>query len=211
MRQAMSDAPEYWSRAKRKLAKTDPVFKRLIAAYPDEHLSSRRQLFQSLCQAIVGQQISVAAASSIWARLRKAAGGRINPTRILALDYETLRGCGLSGRKAEYLTGVAETFRGAYRGLRWYEMDDEEIIDRLVALRGIGPWTANMVLIFTFLRPDVLPLLDIGLVRAVERHWNGGEPLARSEIEQLGEAWRPYRTVATWYLWRSIDDEAVAY
>lgn len=211
MRLAMSDAPEYWSRAKRQLAKTDPVFKRLIAAHPDEHLSSRRQLFQSLAQAIVGQQISVAAAASIWARVRKATGGRINPTRVLALDHDALRGCGLSGRKAEYLAGAAETFRGEYRGLRWYEMEDEEIIERLVALRGIGPWTANMVLIFTFLRPDVLPLLDIGLVRAVERHWNGGEPMTRSEIEQLGEAWRPYRTVATWYLWRSIDDEAVAY
>jgi len=207
----MSDAPEYWSRAKRELSAADPVFKQLIAAYPDEHLRSRRQLFQSLAQAIVGQQISVAAASSIWGRLRKEVDGRINPTRILALDHDTLRGCGLSGRKAEYLAGVAETFRGDYRGLRWYEMDDTEIIDRLVALRGIGPWTANMVLIFTFLRPDVFPLLDIGLVRAVERHWNDGEPLARSEIQAMGEAWRPYRTVATWYLWRAIDDEPVAY
>lgn len=203
--------PDYWDKAKRVLSRRDPVLRRLIKEYPGETLKSDDQLFRTLANAIVGQQISVAAAESIWGRVKKALGGRVNPTRILALDMDTLRGCGLSGRKAEYMLGIAEAFSGEYRGLRWKEMDDEEIRERLIALRGIGPWTADMVLIFTFLRPDIFPLLDIGLVRSIEREWNGGESMTTEEMTAIGDAWRPYRTVATWYLWRSIDDEAVAY
>lgn len=202
---------DYWEKAKRSLARRDPVLRKLMKAYPDEALASRGDLFYSLVRSIVGQQISVAAADSIWARLRKAAGGRINAKRIRDLEVDAMRACGLSGRKVEYLHGIAETFSTTYRGLRWRDMEDDEIRERLIALRGIGPWTVDMVLIFTFLRPDIFPLLDIGLVRALERGWNGGQPMTTEAMEELGEVWRPWRSVATWYLWRSIDDEAVAY
>lgn len=203
--------PAYWDDAIRHLSACDPIFAQITATYPDEHLTSKKQLFRTLANAIVGQQISVAAAESIWKRVLTAVGGRMVPARVLAVSPEALRGCGLSVRKVEYLLGAAEAFAGPYKGLRWSRMDDMEIRKRLIDLRGIGPWTADMVLIFTFNRPDILPLLDIGVVRCIERHWNGGEAMDHASMEALAEAWRPFRSVATWYLWRELDAEPVAY
>lgn len=203
--------PDYWDDAKEALGAVDPILKQLIKTYPDEHLSSKRQLFRTLANAIVGQQISVAAAESIWKRFRTALGGRVTPPRILALDSQTMRACGLSGRKVEYLIGIAEKFSNEYKHLRWSRMTDAEIHQRLIALRGIGPWTVDMVMIFSFLRPDVLPLLDIGMVRSMEKHFNQGEALTHQEMLTIAEPWKPYRTVATWYLWRDIDPDPVAY
>jgi len=209
----MPARPEYWQAAKDHLSAADPVFARIIADYPgeDDHLTSKGQLFRTLANAIVGQQISVAAAESIWKRLRTALGGYVTPARVLGLDVSELRACGLSGRKVEYLQSTAEAFSGSYKNLRWAKMDDDTIREHLVALRGIGPWTADMVLIFTFNRPDILPLLDIGVIRCIERHWNAGKPMSIPEMKQLAEPWRPYRTAATWYLWRELDAEPVAY
>ena len=203
--------PNYWDEAKKHLSEADTVLARLIGACPDEHLRSQRHVFRTLANAIVGQQISVAAAESIWGRLKTAASGKITPDQILTLSPDDLRACGLSARKVEYLQSTAEAFAGPYRNLRWSRKSDDEIRQLLTDLRGIGPWTADMVLIFTFLRPDIWPLLDIGLVRAIERHYNGGKSMSREAMEALAEPWRPYRSVATWFLWRVQDSDPVAY
>ena len=204
--------PPYWSAAKAHLSAADPVFARIIAAYPDEHLTSKRNVFRTLANAIVGQQISVAAADAIWGRLRDLLAGPVTADCILAQSDEALRAVGLSRRKVEYLRATAEAFTtGGYGKVRWSRLTDEAIRDHLVALRGIGPWTADMVLIFTFNRPDVLPLLDIGVVRCIEKHWNGGDSLSHEEMEEIAVPWAPYRTAATWYLWRELDAEPVAY
>ena len=196
--------PEFWHDATRHLARTDKVLRKLIRDFPDPDLDSRGGAFPTLARSIVGQQISVAAARSIWARFARLAG-RMTPARVAALSVESLRACGFSLRKAEYVKDLARHFAcGAARPRRWPRMTDEAIIEELVAVRGIGRWTVEMFLIFHMKRPDVLPLDDIGLRRALERHYNGGKPITRDAMAKLGEPWAPYRSVATWYLWRSL-------
>lgn len=171
--------------------------------------------FRTLVNAIVGQQISVAAAAGIWSRLT-AAYPSLEPTRLQQAPVQTLRELGLSGRKAEYIRGVAAAFAsGDLDDARWTTMSDDEIRDELVALRGIGPWTAEMVLIFHARRPDVLPLGDIGLVNAAARLYGWEETVSnadrREQLAEYAERWRPWRTVATWFIWRDLDAEPVIY
>ncbi len=203
--------PPYWDEACRELSRRDPTIGRLIETHRADVLRGSGDAFQTLLNAIVGQQISVAAAAGIWQRLR-AAFPRLTPVSIAAADPAQLRAIGLSRRKVEYVHGVARAFiDGALDAAGWATMADDDVRDELVALRGIGPWTAEMMLIFHLQRPDVLPLGDIGLVNAAARlyAWNGGPPKER--LLRHAELWRPWRTVATWYIWRDLDAEPVVY
>jgi DNA-3-methyladenine glycosylase II len=153
----------------------------------------------------------VRAADSIWKRLKESAGG-ISPKMVAARDEAELQGAGLTRRKASYIRDMAVAFLdGSVAPTMWDEKDDEGVIADLVELRGIGRWTAEMFLIFHLLRPNIVPLDDIGLIRACERHYAAGEEMTREDIEQLAERWQPWRSVATWHLWRSLDPTPVAY
>ena len=205
------NAPVYWPTACAELAAADPVMAGLIARYPDCVLGNRGDPFQTLARAIVGQQISVKAADSIWARFATLAE-TVAPERIAALELDTLAACGLSRRKAEYLRDLAGHFAdGRVEPARWKKMDDEAVIAELVDVRGVGRWTAEMFLIFNLRRPDVWPLDDIGLQKAVALHYLAGERPTPKILRQHGERHAPWRTVATWYLWRSLDPAVVQY
>ena len=203
--------PDYWQHASAALAQRDPVMGALVERFSGASLVSRGDPFVTLARSIVGQQISVKAADSVWLRLSTALP-LIAPEPLLACASETLRGCGLSARKVEYLGDLARHFRsGEIHLSRWSSMSDQEIIAELTAVRGIGVWTAEMFLIFNQLRPDVFPLDDIGLQKAVALHYFAGERPPRKTLAAYGERWRPWRSVATWYLWRSLDPLPVEY
>lgn len=203
--------PAYWKRATRELGTADPVMGKLILKYKGLTLASRGDAFQTLARSIIGQQISVKAAQSVWDRFATAVGA-MQPANVLRLSVEELRGCGLSGQKVNYLRDLSTRFAGgAIDVSRWHDMDDEALIDELTEVKGIGRWTAEMFLIFYLTRPDVFPLADIGLQRAMELHYNKGRKLSDRRIATLGRLWSPWRSVATWYLWRSLDPVPVEY
>lgn len=203
--------PDYWRQASLTLAANDAVMAALVGRHTDLALSTRGDPFATLARSIVGQQISVKAADSVWARF-VAALPALTPEAVAAVGEPVLRSCGLSARKVEYLCDLAGHFRdGSLAVERWPTMSDAEVIAELTAVRGIGVWTAEMFLIFNLLRPDVLPLDDIGLQRAVAVHYHGGARPTRRELAAYGERWRPFRSVATWYLWRSLDPVPVEY
>jgi len=206
---------EFWDDACKHLVKRDRVMKKLIPRLGDDRLESRGDAFTTLARSIVGQQISVKAAQAVWDRFVALTAGpshKLAPNAVLALDAPHIRAAGLSARKVEYLCDLAEHFQsGAVRPARWRDMDDEEIIEELVGIRGIGRWTAEMFLIFHLLRPNVLPLDDIGLIKGISVNYFSGEPVSRAEAREVGDAWAPYRSVATWYIWRSLDPMPVSY
>ncbi len=211
--------PDYWDEACKHLAKRDRVMRKLIPRLAEGRLQSRGDAFTTLARSVVGQQISVKAAQTVWERLTAiidggaAAGAQaIAPAAVLALDAQQLRGAGLSARKAEYLADLARHFEsGEVHVAQWREMEDEAIIDELVAIRGIGRWTAEMFLIFHLMRPNVLPLDDVGLLKGISVNYFSGEPVSRAEAREVGDAWAPFCSVATWYIWRSLDPLPVAY
>ncbi len=207
--------PTYWDDACRHLARRDRVLKKLIPKFGEARLHSRGDAFTTLARSIVGQQISVKAAQSVWDRFAAAVGGpstRLAPQAVSRLPVPTLRESGLSARKAEYLLDLARHFQeGAVHVADWQRMDDESIITELVAIRGIGRWTAEMFLIFHLMRPNVLPLDDLGLIKGISVNYFSGEPVSRAEAREVGEGWAPYRSVATWYIWRSLDPLPVDY
>jgi len=207
---AAGEVPPYWDAAKADLSATDSALAEVIARNAVPALSSKGDLFLNLVSAIVSQQISTAAARTIWGRFESLVG-EVNPKSVLSHSHEELRGCGLSGRKAEYILGIAEAWQSGYADIDWDEMSDVEVMAALIKLRGVGTWTVEMILIFTLLRPDVFPVSDIGVVRAVERLYSEGERMSNDELIAKSQDWRPWRTVATWYLWRSIDPEPVQY
>jgi DNA-3-methyladenine glycosylase II len=197
--------PKYWDEAKAHLSKRDKVLRKLIKTYPDADLGTRGDAFQTLARSIVGQQISVKAATSIWNRFAAAAGG-VTPREVHALADETIRACGFSGSKVRYMKDLALHFdTGLVTPRRWGRMKDERIIEDLIRVKGIGRWSVEMFLIFHLMRPNVLPVDDLGLRRAIERHYNDGEPLTRDEMREIGKSWDPDSSAATWYLWRSLD------
>ena len=203
--------PEYWERAKRALRRNDPVIGAIIGRHPRVHLVARGDAFVTLARAIAGQQISVKAAQSVWNRL-VAVVLEMTPERVLAQERPRLRACGLSDRKVEYIADLAKHFSdGTIQVTRWPRMADEEVIAELVQVRGIGRWTAEMFLMFNLLRPDVLRLDDLGLQKAVGLHYFKGERVARAQMRELGARWAPWRSVAVWYLWRSLDPVPVEY
>ena len=203
--------PAYWDEAKADLSKRDRVLRRIIRAHPDAELRSRGDPFQTLARSIVGQQISVKAAQTVWERFA-ASAGRVSPASVAALDESAMRAAGLSRSKVAYLKDLAHHFTaGTLRPRRWSRMDDEAVIADLVQVKGIGRWSAEMFLIFFLMRPNVLPLADIGLQRAIERHYNEGEELDREDLRRIATPWEPWASVATWYLWRSLDPVPVEY
>jgi DNA-3-methyladenine glycosylase II len=202
--------PDYWDKAKRALARRDPVMARIMRAHPKIFLARRGEPFMTLTRAIVGQQISVKAAQSVWDRF-VACVGEVVPENVLARPRPALRACGLSDRKTEYIADLAQHFAdGRIHVHRWPEMPDEAIIAELVEVRGIGRWTAEMFLMFSLLRPDVYPI-DLGLQKGLRLAYFGGRRISLTRMRKLGEGWRPWRSVATWYLWRSLDPVPVEY
>ena len=212
---ATGTTPDYWDEACRHLARRDRVMRRLIPQFGNARLASRGDAFTTLARSIVGQQISVKAAQSVWDRLvalLRAPSTRLTPALVQQQGLDALRTAGLSQRKAEYLHDLARHFEnGAVHVRRWQQMGDEEIIDELVAIRGIGRWTAEMFLIFHLMRPNVLPLDDLGLLKGLSECYFSGEPVTRADARELADAWAPYRSVGTWYIWRSLDPLPVDY
>jgi DNA-3-methyladenine glycosylase II len=189
--------------------------KKLIPRFGQARLQSRGDAFTTLARSIVGQQISVKAAQSVWDRFAGALGAPqapLEPGGVQALPVAKMREAGLSARKCEYLRDLARHFgQGSVHVGQWQTMDDEAIITELVAIRGIGRWTAEMFLIFHLLRPNVLPLDDLGLLKGISLNYFSGEPVSRAEAREVGDAWAPFRSVATWYIWRSLDPHPVEY
>ncbi|GAB7523747.1 DNA-3-methyladenine glycosylase family protein [Paraburkholderia sp. 2C] len=197
--------PAYWDRACVDLVKRDRILKKLIPKFGPVHLLSRGDPFVTLARSVVGQQISVASAQAVWERIESACP-KLVPQQIIRLGAAKLIACGLSKRKTEYILDLAQHFvSGALHVGKWTSMDDEAVIAELTQIRGIGRWTAEMFLIFNLSRPDVLPLDDLGLIRAISVNYFSGEPVTRSEAREVAANWEPWRTVATWYMWRSLD------
>lgn len=204
--------PHYWDDAVAELMERDRILRRIIPEHPEVHLASQGNPFLTLMRAVIGQQISVKAADAVWQRFEAACQPELSPANVLQLDPDTLRAAGLSKRKVEYVADIARHFhQGLVHPAQWADMADEVIIRELTAIRGIGRWTAEMFLIFNLRRPDVLPLDDLGLLKAISVHYFSGEPVSRFEAREVAQAWRPWSTVATWYLWRSLDPVAVEY
>lgn len=204
-------APPYWNEAKRHLARKDKVLGGIIGSYEGEMMVSMGDPFLTLARSITSQQISVKAADTIWNRM-EAHLGSVAPETLAASNAEGLRAQGLSRQKILYLQSLAEHFlTKGHEVAAWPALGDDELMKELVALKGIGRWTAEMYMIFHLGRPDVLPIADIGLQKAVARHYGKGKRLPPEKMKKLAEPWRPYRSVATWYLWRALDPVAVAY
>lgn len=202
----MSETQEIFLKARRHLARRDPILKDIIKSIGPCTLKPSPNRFDILVRSIVSQQISTKAAESISARLSKAlAPAGFKPARILRTPEKTLRACGLSANKTRFLLDLAgKVHDGSVPLHRIHEMTDDDVIETLLPIKGIGRWTAQMFLIFSLGRWDVLPVDDLGLRVGVQRNFGFSEPPERSEIIELGERWRPYRTIATWYIWRSL-------
>ncbi|AIO41870.1 DNA-3-methyladenine glycosylase 2 family protein [Burkholderia sp. AU19243] len=197
--------PAYWDKACADLVKRDRILKKLIPKFGPAHLVKRGDPFVTLARSVVGQQISVPSAQALWARIEDACP-KLAPQPVIRLGADKLIGCGLSKRKTEYILDLAQHFvSGALHVDKWTSMDDEDVIAELTQIRGISRWTAEMFLIFNLSRPDVLPLDDPGLIRAISVNYFSGEPVTRSEAREVAANWEPWRTVATWYMWRSLD------
>jgi DNA-3-methyladenine glycosylase II len=199
------DVPSYWAEAKAELVKRDRIMKKLIPLVGDMHLRGHPDPFTTLARSIVGQQATSKAADAAWTKLQ-AICPRFAPAQVIKLGADQISGCGLSKRKTEYILDLADHFkaRRVHTDL-WSEMDDEAVIAELVQIRGITRWTAEMFLIFNLLRPNVLPLDDPGLIQGISQNYFSGEPVSRSDAREVSANWEPWRTVATWYLWRSLD------
>ena len=203
--------PAYWDEACKHLTRKDRVMKRLIAQSDGACLQTRGDAFTTLARSIVGQQISVKAAQTVWDRFALLPR-KMTPANVLKLKVDDMRAAGLSARKVEYLVDLSLHFsNGSIQVSAWEGMDDEAIIAELVAIRGIGRWTAEMFLIFHLMRPNVLPLDDVGLINGISRNYFSGETVSRSDAREVAGAWTPYCSVATWYIWRSLDPLPVEY
>ena len=184
--------------------KRDRIMRKLIPQFGDLHLVGRGEAFSTLARSIIGQQISSKAADSVWQRFLEVCP-KCTPAQVIKAG-DKLATCGLSKRKAEYIFDLADHFKAKRVNCdKWAEMEDEEVIAELIQIRGIGRWTAEMFLIFNLLRPNILPLDDLGLLAGISRNYFSGEPVSRSDAREVAANWEPYRTVATWYLWRSLD------
>ncbi|CAM4252892.1 DNA-3-methyladenine glycosylase [Bordetella tumbae] len=198
--------PDYWEEAVAHLMRRDRILKKIIPQHSETWLTSRGSPFITLARAILGQQISSKAADTLWQRFLDTVGKRPTPGSVLNIGVQGLRQAGLPQRKCEYVQDLAAHFgERRVHPEKWAAMDDESVVSELVAIRGIGRWTAEMFLIFHLQRPDVLPLDDLGLLKAISLHYFSGEPVSRFEAREVSSAWQPWRTVATWYLWRSLE------
>ena len=208
---AERQTPYFWEEACKHLVKKDRVMKRLIPQFGDACLETRGDAFVTLARSIVGQQISVKAAQTVWERFELLPRA-LTPANVLKLKVDDMRAAGLSARKVEYLVDLALHFdNGALHVKSWESMSDDEIVAELIAIRGIGRWTAEMFLIFHLMRPNVLPLDDVGLINGISHNYFSGDVVSRSDAREVAAAWAPYCTVATWYIWRSLDPVQVEY
>ncbi|HEX7387550.1 MAG TPA: DNA-3-methyladenine glycosylase 2 family protein [Castellaniella sp.] len=205
--------PDYWQQACDYLVQRDRIMRRLIPVYGHEAMQARHGPFQTLIRIIVGQQISLKLGRALWARLVQACGNDMHPDCIGQFSEAELRALGLSLRKAQYLHDAVVFFGepGRLEPSWWHNQENAAIVSQLCEIRGVGRWTAEMFLIFFLGRPDVLPLDDTTLLKAISHHYFSGEPVSRFEAREVSQAWAPWRTVASWYLWRSMDAAAVEY
>ena len=208
----MSKIPSYWNKAKKYLSKKDTVMKSLIETYKHKTLTTRKDIFFSLCKSIVGQQISVAAANSVFKKFKSACNGKINPKIVKQITIQKLKKCGLSKQKAKGIKELSIKFSNkSFNPKLIKKMNDEEAIIYLSTLRQIGRWSAEMILLFTFNRENIWPIQDIGLLRAISNNYKKKYLPPKKFVNFLRKRFSPYCSVATWYLWRSIDDEPIQY
>ena len=211
IKEVIASAPDYWAEACKHLVKKDRVLRRLIPQVGDVALYQRGDAFTTLARSIVGQQVSVASAQRVWDRLA-ALPRSMTPRSVLKLKVDDMRAAGLSARKVEYLVDLALHFdSGQLHVKQWDQMDDPAIVAELVAIRGISRWTADMFLIFHLARPNVLPLDDATLIQGISQHYFSGDPVSRSDAREVAQAWNPWCSVASWYIWRSLAPLPVDY
>ncbi len=208
----MKHSPIYWQKAKRILSKRDPVLRRVIKKYKKGFLTTRNNPFFSLCRTIVGQQISTKAADSIWNKFEKKCKKRVIPNIVLKLSSRTLKSAGLSRQKVSYLKNIAKSFRNkSFNVRKLKKMNDKEAINYVTQLKGLGVWSAEMFLMFNLNRPDIFPIQDIGLLRAISKNYKTSYPPSKRFLHKISKLHSGYRTVFTWYMWRSIDPTDVEY
>ena len=208
----MSKQPIYWNKAKKILSKRDPVIRKIINKYKKGFLSSRNNPFFSLCRTIVGQQISVKAADSIWAKFEKKCKKKIKPKIVLKISSRNLKSAGLSRQKVSYLKNIAKAFKNKSFDInKLKKMNDDEAIDYITKLKGLGVWSAEMFLMFNLNRPDIFPIKDIGLLRSISKNYKTSYPPSKRFLNKISKLHSGYRTVSTWYFWRDIDSEDVEY
>jgi len=208
----MKKPPAYWNSAKRILSKRDPVLKKIINKFNKGFLTTRKDPFFSLCRTIIGQQISTKAADSIWLKFEKKCKRKILPINVLKLSSSSLRSAGLSRQKVSYLKNIAKSFKNKSFNIRnLKKMDDEQAISYITQLKGLGIWSAQMFLMFNLNRPDIFPTKDIGLVRAISKNYKTSYPPSERFLNKISKLHLGYRSVFTWYMWRSIDPTDVEY
>jgi DNA-3-methyladenine glycosylase II len=204
--------PVYWHKAKKLLSEADPILARLILVHNQYTISSRGEALETLLRSIVGQQISVQAAASVWEKLAKKIG-KIKPKNVILISFDDLKSCGLSKQKVQYIINICNHFIdfSIKDHSYWEDRSYQSIYDELTTIKGVGPWTAEMFGMFYLLEKDIFPIKDIGIIRAMNQIYGEGKPLDLEKIIAISETWRPYRSVACWFLWRSIDSEEVLY
>jgi DNA-3-methyladenine glycosylase II len=208
----MKKPPAYWYRAKRILSKKDPILRKIIKKFNKGFLTTRKDPFFSLCRTIVGQQISTKAADSIWSKFEIKCKKRILPNNVLKLTSRSLRSAGLSHQKITYLKNIAKSFRNKSFNVKdLKKMNDEHAIDYITQLKGLGVWSAQMFLMFNLNRPDIFPTQDIGLIRAISKNYKTSYPPSDRFLNKISKMHKGYRSVFTWYMWRSIDPVDVEY
>ena len=204
--------PAYWQQSKEFLTHADPKLAKVILEHQQYTITSRGEALETLLRSIVGQQISVQAAASVWGKLEKKIG-KIKPENVILMSFEELKSCGLSKQKVQYIINICNHFINfsIKDHLYWENRSFESIYDELITIKGVGPWTAEMFGMFYLLEKDIFPIKDIGIIRAMNQIYGEGKPLSLEKIIAISETWRPYRSVACWFLWRSIDSEEVLY
>ena len=208
----MSKPPSYWHKAKKILSRRDPVIRKIIKKYKKGFLTTRSNPFFSLCRTVVGQQVSVASADSIWSKFEKKCKGSVRPKMVLKISSRILKSAGLSRQKISYLKIIAEAFENKSINFRKIKkLDDSEAIEYITKLKGLGVWSAEMFLMFNLNRPDIFPVKDIGLLRAISKNYKISYPPSERFLNKVSKIHSGYRTVFTWYMWRSIDSSEVEY
>jgi len=208
----MKKPPTYWYKAKKILSKKDPVLKKIIKKFNKGFLTTRKDPFFSLCRTIIGQQISTKAADSIWLKFEKKCNKKILPKKVLKLPSSSLKGAGLSRQKINYLKNIARSFNNKTFNIKdLRRMDDEQAINYITKLKGLGIWSAQMFLMFNLNRPDIFPTKDIGLIRAISKNYKTSYPPSKKFLNKISKIHSGYRSVFTWYMWRSIDPVDVEY
>ena len=197
-----------WNKAVADLSKNDKIIAKIITDYPEERMEMKNDSLHTLVRSVVGQQISVRAADAIWNRLDEACNNSITENNLLQLSIDDMRKTGLSNTKSNYIINIVNANLSE---LNWEDMNDEEVSNELCKIKGIGPWTADMFLIFRLGRTNILPLGDIGLVNAINLHYNNKEKLSKEKLMKFKEKWSPWCSIATWYMWRSLDPVPVEY